>query len=117
MTAMARWEPFDWLASPYCRRSALRDVEKAIRAGRLDGPENAARREALCRRLTALMDDPALKPRELFRLVRIMVAIDGRILDAERRILNAEIRSFRQAIAELATEALDDDLVSDQAAD
>jgi hypothetical protein len=65
---------FDWLRNTHLRRSGLRDVEAAVRAGRLDGPEHADRRAELVAALVVLARDPDLRPRESIRVSRIFAS-------------------------------------------
>lgn len=70
-------DSFEWLKEPRGRRSALATIHKAVRAGWMDGPEMAGRRAALVDALVGLMDDPTVRPREAFRIVRIFAAMAG----------------------------------------
>jgi len=86
---MVKREPFDWLADPRCRRSALRDVQAAVRRGWFDGPGPilVERRAALLAVLGALLDDPSLRPLEFLRLSRIFTTMGMRDLEREIRKL------------------------------
>ena len=81
---MSRRQPFDWLRDGYCRRSALREVAKAVQAGWLDGPDPAivARRQALLAALCDLAEAP-LRSREFLTLSRTVLALQRRDLDRQ----------------------------------
>lgn len=68
---------FDWLKNPRGRRSALATVHTAVRRGWLAGPEHAERRGALVAVLVELERDPALRPREHIRIIRIFATMMG----------------------------------------
>lgn len=80
-TAMATATAWDWLKTPYLRRSSLRDVETAVRRQQLAGPELAGRRQALVDVLYGLLNDPTLRPREMVRIGRILAVMGGQNLD------------------------------------
>ncbi len=71
---------YEWIRDGYRRRSALRDVESAIRRGWLDGPDQADRRRALCEAVADLVADPATREREILRLGRIVALMGERSL-------------------------------------
>ena len=82
--------PFEWLLEKRCRRSALLDVEHAIRTGRLDGTADARRAE-LVRVLRRLMRLPDLAPRELARMVTVARLLANAELLAELRSVEAVV--------------------------
>jgi hypothetical protein len=81
---------FDWLRSPYLRRSGLRELESALRSGRVrsDDPGLGV--------LTELAEDPTLGGRERVRVWRCVTACCEQDQDRQRGELRAEIRADRQ---------------------
>jgi hypothetical protein len=75
---------FDWLLSPYLRRSGLRELESAIRSGRVDArdPDLAV--------LAELAADPMLGGRERVRVMRCLAACGWQDLAGQRRALKQE---------------------------
>jgi hypothetical protein len=73
-----------WLRLPYLRRSNLKELETAIRAGRVraDDPELGV--------LTELATDPTLKGRETMRVARIVAEIERQSLARQQAELRAE---------------------------
>lgn len=65
---------FEWLREPRGRRSALMDVEKAVRRG-WDIDEEG--RGDLVKELNALLESGGLSGRERFRVARIFMAMDA----------------------------------------
>jgi len=76
-------EPFAWLLAKALRRSALKEVESSIRAGRLDGaPERVADLVDVLGRLRGI---PDLSDREAARVRRVVAALEQRgLLQAPR---------------------------------
>jgi hypothetical protein len=64
--------PFEWLMEKRFRRSNLRDVENALRAGRL-----APDRQDLAEVLGRLLESPDLSDRERLRIDRIRDRLTG----------------------------------------
>jgi hypothetical protein len=81
---------FDWLRTPYLRRSGLRDLESALRSGRVrsDEPGLAV--------LTELARDETLTGREHARVSRCLSACGEQDQDRQRGELRAEIRADQQ---------------------
>jgi hypothetical protein len=72
--------PFEWLTHKRHRRAALRDTERAIRRGQLDGanPAIVERRRALLGVVAGLIGDRSLSARELLRLGHLVAAMRER---------------------------------------
>lgn len=69
-------KPFVWLLEKALRRSALKEVESAIRASRLDdAPGRVAELVAVLRRLRG---SPDLTAREEVRIRRVVAALEER---------------------------------------
>jgi hypothetical protein len=68
--------PFEWLLAKQFRRSNLRDVENALRSGRLV-PTAMPHRQDLAEVLARLLKSPDLSERERLRIVAIQDRLDG----------------------------------------
>ncbi len=86
---MAPQNRFDWLKTNHLRRSGLRDIEAAVRAGRLSGDAMADRRAELVAALRELLQDPELRQRESIRIGRIFTAFSEQDLQQQRETATA----------------------------
>jgi hypothetical protein len=86
-------ESFDWLKDPQIRHGGLRMIQSTIARGRLNAPEFTERRARLVEGLTELMRDPATSNRDAVAIAGLLIRTMG---NADRRLLEAELRSIRK---------------------